>query len=146
MSTQHLYKPRPERWLTCRFSLKAVFVSMTITALGFSWLVHVAQERRAMRAWIEARGGSVRGGNIGIKHFGWALNGPRKKMLPFGDWRRQVYDYVAEIDVPSSVTEEEKTRIQTIFPRPRSTARYRCRGTVRLRAPENLPAEIIDHL
>ena len=69
-----------------------------------------------MRAWIEAHGGSVREGNIGIKHFGWAIDGSRKPMLPFGDWRREVYAYVAEIDVPSSVTEEEKNRIKAIFP------------------------------
>ena len=101
------------------FSTRAALVAVVLLVIPVVWSVNqwrLATERRAMKALIVARGGQIRSGPTGTKHFGWTQDGPAKPMLPYGDWRRSVFDYVAEIDAPNSFSESEKARIRVLFP------------------------------
>jgi hypothetical protein len=102
-----------------QFSLSAIFVMLTLVAIALGGLAHlrrIRSERAELKALIVARGGAVRSMPSGIKRFGWAVDGPAKPMLPLGNWRRSVFDYVGEIDAPNSLSEAEKARIRVLFP------------------------------
>src|ERR1700690_2367557 len=50
--------PAPKRrWL--RFSLRTLFVVVTVFGIWLGWQTNVVRERRTMRDWLEARGGGV---------------------------------------------------------------------------------------
>jgi len=54
-----LYHPRPERWPTWRFSLRSLFVLLTIFGIWLGVQAKWVRDRREAIEWVKARGGTV---------------------------------------------------------------------------------------
>ena len=106
------------RWL--RFSLRTLFVVVTLLAVGIGWLTSIVQARRAIRAELERHAGpsfdpykAIIWEQGSISEFSgrtWTPN-------PIPWYRRLLGDEpVGTLGLPIDATEEDRRRIQAAFP------------------------------
>src|SRR5689334_11190028 len=99
-----LYRHRPQRLWTGRFSLRTLFVLMSLACLAVwlgpdAWLVY---QRRAMRAWIIQSGGDIR-------LLSWYMY-PQERFpaISIPKFRQWIGDEaVAEIELPTGAKEAD---------------------------------------
>ncbi len=123
--------PTPNRrWL--RFSLRTLFVVVTVLACWLGWQLFVIRDRQAVKAHIEERGGLVVADNgiVDGYQFGdveWIRQGYvnaypthpelEQKSMKIPGFRRILGDHAAiEIVMPSTFTRDELHRVRTTFP------------------------------
>jgi hypothetical protein len=102
-----LYKPRPERWLTWRFSLKTGFVLLTLICVSLGWSVNQARQREATLRRLTGRV---------ILHTpeSRSFAGSAKK-VPWMSSQLGAQP-VCGIFLPAKTPEEERRRVRQLFP------------------------------
>jgi hypothetical protein len=101
--------PTPSRRRWFRFSLRTMFVVVTLFALWLGWELNYVRERHATRKWIVDSGGVV---ILGTDQREIA---PGIVRIPF--WRRWLGDYaVGMVVLKSDATPREIEGAKAIFP------------------------------
>jgi hypothetical protein len=95
-------KPTKRRWF--RFSLRTLFVLVTVLCVWLGWQVHLVKQRRAFLHWVDARGG-------------WALLPTQQDSSMIPPWRRWLGDVAIDgIAFPSDVDQETYVYARRVFP------------------------------
>ena len=96
-------KPR-RRWHA--FSLRTLFIVMTLACVWLGWEYNVSRERHRVRAWVEAHGGRF-------------SHRDRYRVNLFDDWQEN------HVYVPDEFSDEEFAKVERTFPESRVFQRRR---------------------
>jgi hypothetical protein len=108
------------RWF--RFSLRTLFVAVTVIGVWLGWQFNFVNERRAMRAWIVDHGGFVdiftrpdTTGSLAIIHYSRLMGPDEEPEIP--QWRRWLGDEaVNQVMMPAESSAADINRAKHLFP------------------------------
>ena len=107
--------PTPHRrWF--RFSLRTLFVAVTLFACWLGWQMKFIRDRKEMRQWIVAQGGHT--GNFGDPFADDLFNEESEEIAPPIPWLRQILgdEGIGYIELPRKSSSADRNRIAALFP------------------------------
>jgi hypothetical protein len=118
----------PTRYRWFRFSLRSLFVIVTLLAVCVAWPLRHVNRRRAERTWIEQHGGSVDvflrpkpiedGSGLYIESYQRVMGPEVEPEIP--RWRRWLGDEsYNQIYMPQGTSQADLDRARAIFPEAR---------------------------
>jgi hypothetical protein len=113
---QSLPKPIKRRWL--RFSLRTMFVLVTVASIVLGWMgwnLQIVRQRQSARKWLEDKGGQFWEIQLSFTGHPFArdpdiAHAPARLRTMLGDRPAMT------IELPSTLTETERLRIWNLFP------------------------------
>jgi hypothetical protein len=102
----------PRRWF--RYSLRTMFVVVTVFALWLGWELKFIRDRKAMQTWLKENGGSVMSVDEGYQIAGHWGGGFVPPSIPW--WRRMLGDEpIPSVGLPREEP-KYKDRCSLLFP------------------------------